>query len=178
MVYETQRSSGTGGQRAASVRAAVTVLALAVAACGNTTSARGDAASDVREEGDLNFPRSTLCDQLADGGVVTGVTFCPLNAAEGDRCWMLPPNAGMRGYCVGVGTSSGGALAAYERNHRVPKLCMVGPPGRPALCAQYSPGRPVDEPNNSCRPEGQTECVRFDPPDSGHLWACVPYHCD
>lgn len=168
-----QRSSG----RMFSVVLAAASLSAALTGCGNGAS-RGDAAADVREDGDFEFPRSTFCAQLADGGYRQGLqSYCRLGAAEGEPCWFDPPHSGDFGHCTSVTATTGGQFAAYDRNHRVPKICVLGAPNRPALCGQLGPGGGL-EPENTCVPEGQAQCVRFYPPDSGFLYACVPYHCD
>lgn len=153
------------------------IAALQVGGCGNSVS-HGDAAVDVREEGDLDLPRSSVCAQLEDGGVNVGlvIAYCRLGAAEGEDCRTLPPNAGVPGRCVGVDYASYGVFGAYERNHRVPKICNPGGYGRVA-CAQNGPGTPL-APENICAPATQCQCVRFYPPDSGYVFASVPYHCD
>jgi hypothetical protein len=154
-------------------------LSAALAACGNGTSP-GDAAVDVREDGDFNFPRSAFCARLEDSGYRYGFqSYCRLGAAEGERCKFDPTiDTSASGYCASVTASTGGAFAAYDRNHRVPKICVLNEPNAPAWCPQYGEGQPVDAPSNNCVPEAQAQCVRFYPPDSGFRWACVPYHCD
>lgn len=162
-----------------SVVLAAASLSTALTGCGNGAS-RADAAADVREDGDFDFPRSAFCAQLADGGFRYGFqSYCRLGAAEGEPCQFDPLIAGSSGgHCASVTASTGGQFAAYDRNHRVPKICVLNVPGSPALCAQDQPGGPLDQPNNSCVPEAQAQCVRFYPPDSGFRFACVPYHCD
>lgn len=154
-------------------------VGMLLAACGNSVS-HGDAAVDVREEGDLDLPRSSLCAQLEDGGtgvhVGADIVYCRLGAVENDVCWSAPPPNGRPGRCSSVTFSTNGVLGAYERNHRVPLTCVIDGHG-PALCRQTSLGGPI-APENTCVPQFQATCVPFYPPDSGVAYACVPYHCD